>query len=331
MNPPSVFRLHHTPSTLLLSLFLVIPRLRPLLFPSQLSCHRSVACSLVLPAILITLSHLPLHAQADHFVGPSILTRLRPHGILQVGQPLQASLTSAHVLTTQLHRVAAWTINGSASSATYQLDLRSPDFDSYLYVLGVTRFPLTTSEQGPYLTDDDSGDGLDARLCFSVPRQGTYYVVAAALDGGLGTYSLQLAADCDDPESSVPPILFSDDGRAFAGLPISLDRQLLPGDEVDSNLTSQDPLLDQRHVQAWSLWKARNETLSITLTSNAFDPYLVVMSPDGILFADDDGGDAFNAMLALPVGIGGTYRLFVTSFSSRANGPFQLKVLRQRR
>jgi len=67
---------------------------------------------------------------------------------------------------------------------TYVIDLESKDFDSYLRVLDSAGKELAS--------DDDGGEGRNARLRFTPPKEGNYQVVATRFDSGQGNYVLKI-------------------------------------------------------------------------------------------------------------------------------------------
>jgi len=69
---------------------------------------------------------------------------------------------------------------------TYQIDLTSQAFDAYLRV---------EDESGKQLaSDDDGGGGLNSRLYFKVPADGSYRLIATSFDGKAGAYTLTAKA-----------------------------------------------------------------------------------------------------------------------------------------
>lgn len=271
----------------------------------------------------------PLHAQERRPVDPPVLDLLEPSGTLSVDHTVVDTLKPTDFLLPLGHRVAAWRIQ-TPSLATYQLDLRSTDFDPYIYVLGGTRSPLLEPDLDPYgLADDDGGDDFDAHLCFSV-RDTVASVVVVGRNRGLGRYSLSLARhDCEMSPVSELDTLMQAATDDLATLPIPSARHLNIGDEIAATLGEDDPILTDRHVQSWLLYKTAGQPLSIMVDSEDFDPYLAVLAPEAQLIFDDDGGVGTNARLDLATHTNGEYRIFVTSWSSDATGSFRLRVSRR--
>src|SRR5262245_54109869 len=67
----------------------------------------------------------------------------------------------------------------------YTIDLSSPQFDAYLYLLDGYRNVLAR--------DDDSGGNLNARIVFTPPASGWYEVMATTFHrGATGSYYLRI-------------------------------------------------------------------------------------------------------------------------------------------
>lgn len=69
------------------------------------------------------------------------------------------------------------------ANRTYQIDMMTNEFDTYLYLTDNTGFILHQ--------DDDGGDGLNSRIIFTPDRAGTYLIEATSLGGQrIGNYTL---------------------------------------------------------------------------------------------------------------------------------------------
>src|SRR5262245_34368328 len=79
-----------------------------------------------------------------------------------------------------------------APDKTYVIDLESNDFDAYLRILDSNGKQLAS--------DDDGGEGLNARIRFTPPKDDTYQLVATRFASGQGDYLLKVRA----LESSLP-------------------------------------------------------------------------------------------------------------------------------
>lgn len=105
---------------------------------------------------------------------------------------------------------------------------------------------------------------------------------------------------------------------------------IAPGDTVRDSLTRQDVLLrtENTYAQQWRLAGHAGQTITIDLTSEAFDAYLFLLGPGYETTApqDDDSGGRCNARLTARLPKTGDYVIVVTTSDRRATGPFMLTV-----
>ena len=134
----------------------------------------ALACAAVVPA----------HAQ-------------RAFPTLRLGQSVQGRLSSDDPALYESGRFKVYQFRGQPG-VRYMATLQSADFDAFLSVArtvgGITDYMRT---------DDDGGEGTDARLRFQVPAAGTYLIVAQAL-GEDGTGAFTLALDSVRVRRAVP-------------------------------------------------------------------------------------------------------------------------------
>lgn len=106
---------------------------------------------------------------------------------------------------------------------------------------------------------------------------------------------------------------------------------LQPGQPVSGTLEAAETKSDQAGAVAdvLELHGRQGEQYTLTLTSEAFDPYLYVRGP-GTLSQDndDDGTGGYNSRLNITFPENGTAQVYVTSFSRNATGAYQLLVER---
>lgn len=74
---------------------------------------------------------------------------------------------------------------------TYQIDMKSTAFDSYLY--------FESPGQRLLAQDDDSGGYPDARIVYKATESGKFRVIASHFDGGLGAFSITVRITADAP------------------------------------------------------------------------------------------------------------------------------------
>ena len=87
---------------------------------------------------------------------------------LQVGSEMKGELTPGDRLLPDETYAQAWALKGQAGESVV-VDLLSDAFNAYLFVVG----PGFAKE----LKDDDGGGGLNSRITFVIPEDGTYQVV----------------------------------------------------------------------------------------------------------------------------------------------------------
>ena len=101
---------------------------------------------------------------------------------------------------------------------------------------------------------------------------------------------------------------------------------LAPGQGANGELT---PLDNQRrsgkYEDSYQIQGRRGQRVEITLTSDDFDPYLLVTGPNGYAMSNDDGeGLDLGSRLTLELPADGTYRVSATSFSPGSMGAYRL-------
>jgi len=230
-------------------------------------------------------------------------------GALEAG-----SLTADDVVSAEGHRVQAWTLR-AAPGDRVRVDLRSDDFDALLFLLG--------PGLGSGARDDDGGEGVDARLCFTVSVGGEYRVVAAARGGGEGRYTLQAAEQGAGEGSGCPEGRARREVTEIADLPTE-GRTLAVGRSGSGVLGVTDPYLSGSPAQAWAVEGRAGEPFSVDMISEDFDPFLLMAGP-GLAewLEDDDGGGACNARIQLTFPADGSYRLVASSLGG-ATGAYRL-------
>ena len=179
----------------------------------------------------------------------------------------------------------------------YTFDLRS-GFDNYLTLRDSSGLALTT--------DDDSGDGNNARLAFSATSSGTYYIEARA-------YSTRLASgDYTLTASSVATPVSTIDGA----IPLAV------GGSANGTLaTTRDEAIYQFAVQA-----GRSYSLTVDTAAGSDpldDPYVYLVDDDGNSLYDDDSGGDLDARLDFDVFGSGVLTAYVGGFDS---GAFRIAV-----
>jgi hypothetical protein len=113
----------------------------------------------------------------------------------------------------------------------------------------------------------------------------------------------------------------------LTGLPTN-GRRLALGDVVSGNLTGQSPTIgDGRRAEAWLLEGRADESVVLTLESDAFDAYLYATGPGlGEVLSDDDGAGELNSRLTLTFPVDGDYLIVASQVGGGGLGTYTIRV-----
>jgi hypothetical protein len=117
---------------------------------------------------------------------------------------------------------------------------------------------------------------------------------------------------------------------ALIGSPAVAQTSLRPGQTIQGELTTSDPVLvDGSHYDCFSVQTRRGQTLQIDQASSAFDSFLQTGSGSCTsltnLISDDDSGGGLNSRL-VHVGDGGVLIIRVNSVAAAKTGAYRLSV-----
>ncbi len=225
------------------------------------------------------------------------------------GQPIGSGQTIAGTLAPGDRSLgggqwADWYAFDAQAGQPVIVDLSSRQVDAFLAVV---------PPGGEPLTNDDRAQGTtDAFLSFTAPVAGSYLVAASSYQRGeRGDYSLRVVVGDATPEGPTPgPVVV---GEPLTGTLGAGDDQLATGEFVD-----WVPM----QLQA-------GRELTVDLASTEFDPYLVVMTPSGSRFENDDAEDGSgtrNSRIRRRLEEGGTYQIGVTSYQPGETGRYELRL-----
>lgn len=195
------------------------------------------------------------------------------------------------------------------SGQTLRLELRSDAFDPYLILL---------APSGRHFENDDSGGTTHSALELELPEDGTYRVVASAYRAGMtGPYELKVSEGARP--SAAPQALVAAAGPGG-------DALVRTGSLAAGDATLSSGELADRYTFAWE----PGQRWDLRLTSEAFDPYLIVRSPSGEQRDNDDVSDTDrNAGLLFEVTEAGAHEVLVTSYQAGENGAYELTLTEQ--
>lgn len=186
------------------------------------------------------------------------------------------------------------------------IEMVSQDIDAYLILLDPNGRELSQ--------DDDGGGGTNARIIVSLPENGTYTLLANSYGPGeAGLYTLRVG--------EVGPTAPS---RSTATAPTSV----LLREQGVLGRGSQVLAEDGSYYDEYSFEGQTGQTVTISLESNEFDPYLIVLTPDGQLLAQNDDANArtTNSQIRVTLPMSGTYTIYANSYDSTGRGQYTLTV-----
>jgi len=192
------------------------------------------------------------------------------------------------------------------------VEMTSDNIDSYLVLL---------SPQGRDLAqDDDSAGGSNARLAFTLPEDGTYTVLANSYGPReTGSYALRVTdgVSASDPSSGR---LVSGPQGGVQALPMSVEGIL--------GRNSQILAQDGSRYEEFLFDGNAGQQVTIALDSREFDPFVILVGPDGeVLDSNDDvSQSSYNAGLSVTLPVTGRYRVLANSFDASGSGRFSLRV-----
>lgn len=174
------------------------------------------------------------------------------------------------------------------------IDLSSSEFDTYL---------LVRTPSGKELSNDDFEGRTDrSLLSIEVPETGEYEIVVSSfMSSESGDYSLSFTLD----DNSDTP-----DERAESGTLSSSDAQLESGEYIDIYELNGRP----------------GQRLQADLRSEDFDTFLILITPSGEQFENDDMDSTNRSFLDMTLTEAGDYRVVVTSYGVGAVGDYTLQL-----
>ncbi len=179
--------------------------------------------------------------------------------------------------------------------------LSSQDFDPYVIVRG----PGELQEE-----NDDCTEGDTTRSCLDVTvrEAGTYEIVVTTYQPGeQGDYRLMYDVDGREVERG---------GTSGGGVRTETGR-----------LERGDGTLQSGEFRDTYTVVGDGGSLVVDLTSDDFDPYLIVETPDGDQFDNDDYEGALDrSLLVVQTRAGASYEVTVTSYAVGATGAYRLAL-----
>ncbi|NEO95933.1 MAG: hypothetical protein F6K56_39595, partial [Moorea sp. SIO3G5] len=109
-------------------------------------------------------------------------------------------------------------------------------------------------------------------------------------------------------------------------MPSSGQRIALESTTVRDRLNSNSETLENNSYYNRHTFEGKaGEQITIELTSEEFDPYLILIDPDGNRIAkDNNGGEGKNARITVTLPTTGTYVIWANSYNQQETGNYTL-------
>ena len=261
----------------------------------------------------------------------------RVTGQIQVGQTISGALNDSGAKFTDSIYFARWILPVQANQ-TFTIDMTSDDLDPFLR--------LERGRRDLIVENDDGGGGCNSRIVYTTTDDKPLRIVAmTAGKNQQGTYTLRVS-DGESPTSPKGNCRFSSGatvasrptgggGGGGAGIPAVAtqstgDHVIAPGQTLSGRITTADELwVDTTYIQTWTLTAVPGSRYTVDLSSDEFDPYLMVDGP-GVNDGDLHSGRGCDARVAATFPQAGPYRIRVntTTHPLRQTGRFTLSVIK---
>lgn len=230
----------------------------------------------------------------------------RPPEAIALNTTVRGSLgRDSNVLPVDNSYFNAYTFEGQAGQDV-EITMQSTQIDTYLIVLSPNGEDVAQ--------DDDGGGGTNSRLRLTLPTTGTYLVLANSYSAGeVGSYTLEVATASSGggtPQATRPQMDYLLQEEGVLG----------PGAFV----LQQDGSLYREHF-----FEGRaGQRVTITMTSDEFDTYLILLGPNDELIDqnDDISQGNFNSSITVTLPSSGRYRILANAYDSGGRGRYFLTV-----
>jgi hypothetical protein len=190
-----------------------------------------------------------------------------------------------------------WTFTGRAGQLA-RVDVVSPVFDSYatLYFNGMA-----------VDSNDDGGEGNNARLTTVMPSTGQYTLVVSSFSTSSSGGRYTVAVNISEPPPGAGRIERITAGQRVSG-------RLEPGDRPREGGGFED---------AWEFDGRAGQDIMIEMHASEFDSYLELRDEAGAMIAEnDDGGAGNDALILTRLARAGRYRIVARSYAAQETGGF---------
>lgn len=257
---------------------------------------------------------------------------------IAMGQTVNGTISSSDPkLASDNTSYQLWWYQGHAREHI-TVTMRSGAFDAFVQVgmySGQPTAQLELNDLSGADADDDGAGGTDAKVEYTVPRDGWVAIRANTVTAGeAGAYTLTV-----EGASTVAPAPRGK-GAVAPQPPSGALRYIQSGQAIAGALTTSDPMfVDTTYYQMYWYQAQANETVTFVLRSSAFDAYLSIgrsadapaMVVDGldVLGNDDDSGGGTDAKVEVTFPSAGVYGIRVNTMNKNETGAYTLAAFRR--
>lgn len=227
---------------------------------------------------------------------------------IRIGDTQQGELADSDYQNQRGRHVDYYQFEGQAGQRL-DLHLNSRGFDTVLALEGAEGFVVRN--------DDDATAGeqtLNSRVVATLPEAGTYRILVTSYGTGeTGAYTLTTAlnrsgaADTEQTGGNAERLAF--------------------GQTLTASLGKDDETLNTgEYLQRYAFEGRRGQPVTIDLSSEDFDTYLILRTPSGEQIDIDDTGDSLNSRFERVLDEDGLYTLIATTYAPGATGDFRLAL-----
>jgi len=190
---------------------------------------------------------------------------------------------------------------------SYQIDMKSTDFDSYLRL---------EDPDGNQIAEDDDGGGFpNARIKQEINKTGVYKIIATTFGANSTNFVVEVRGKGVGGDGAAAESGGGGDGGSKT---------------IKGQLANNDPEYKNRKGslhKAYTHKFTQGQEYQIDLVSSDFDSYLFLEDPDGKVVAEDDDGGGFpNARIKYKARTSGDYKIVCTTFKAGDTGNFTLTI-----
>ncbi|MBD1940521.1 trypsin-like peptidase domain-containing protein [Microcoleus sp. FACHB-68] len=251
----------------------------------------------------------PRVSQVQQQATASTNNNYKPQQIALNGAPVSGRLgPGSLVLRADNSFFNIYTFQGKAGQRI-SIEMDSQEIDPFLILLSPNGRDLGQ--------DDDGGGGNSAKIEATLPGNGTYTLIAnSSQPGESGSYNLRIVASGAGGDTRGNARNQGQQGNVIA----RLESVLGPGASV---LPSDGSLFRQTTFTGRG-----GQSVTISLESPEFDTYLVLLSPEGKVLAQNDnaGADTTNSAITATLPRSGVYRVVVNARDRQGRGRYTLTI-----